>query len=138
MRRYNNTHKNGQRGAAMVEFSLAFLAFFFFLYGVMEFSRIVASYNILAGATREGSRYASVHGSSSGSAVSSSDIQTQVRNWAVGLDSSSLSVNATWASGNAPGDTVLVKSSYTLTPFTGLLVGNTITLQSSSKMVISQ
>src|SRR5690242_2257683 len=110
--------KHTQRGAAALEFGLAFLVFFFVMYAIMEFGRIVASYNILAGATREASRYASVHGSASGSAASSSDIETMVRKWAVGLTSSSVSVTTTWSASKAPGSTVLVKATYTATPFT--------------------
>jgi Flp pilus assembly protein TadG len=130
--------KHSQRGAVALEFGLAFLFFFALLYGVMEFGRIVASYNILSGAAREGARYAIVHGSASGSAASSSDIQTIVRNWSIGLDTSAVTVNTSWNPGNGPGGQVTVTASYTVTPFTGLLIGNGITLQSTSAMVISQ
>ena len=130
--------KNRERGNAGVEFALSFLVFFSAIYGIMEFGRVVASYNILAGATREGTRYAAVHGSSSGSAASSSDIQTFVRNWAIGLNTSSVAVSTTWSPGNSPGSTVQVQSTYTLTPFTGLILTNNLTIKSTSQMVISQ
>src|SRR5438876_778045 len=111
-----------QRGAVSLESGLAFLAFIFVVYGVMEFGRMVASYNILAGATREGARYATVHGSSSGSAATSTDIQTKVRSWALGLDSSSVLVTTTWTPGNGPGSVVKVQASYAILPFTGLIM----------------
>ena len=130
--------KHRQRGSALLEFALAFLVFFFVVYGIMEFGRIVASYNIIAGAAREGVRYAVVHGSASGSAASASDIQTVVRNWAIGLDTNSVVVATTWTPGNAPGSQVKVKASYTVTPFTSLILHNGITVQSSSQMTISQ
>jgi Flp pilus assembly protein TadG len=130
--------KHRQRGAAMLEFGLAFLVFMSALYGIMEFGRIVASYNILSGAAREGVRYASVHGSASGSAATTSDIQGVVRSWAIGLDSSSVTVDTSWNPGNGPGGKVKVKASYTITPFTGLILKNGITVQSSSQMSISQ
>jgi Flp pilus assembly protein TadG len=130
--------EKSQRGAAALEFGLAFLLFFSVVYGIMEFGRLVASYNILAGATREAARYATVHGSASDSPATSTDIQNIVRRWAVGLDSSSLSVTTTWSPANNPGNNVLVHASYTATPFTGLILKNGVTLQSSSKMVISQ
>jgi Flp pilus assembly protein TadG len=130
--------KHSQRGASLLEFGLAFLIFFSALYGIMEFGRIVASYNILSGAAREGVRYASVHGSASGAAATASDVQTVVRNWAIGLDTSAVAVDTTWNPGNGPGSKVKVKASYTLTPFTGLILTNGITLQSSSQMSISQ
>ncbi len=131
-------HKHHERGVYLLEFGLSFLVLLSVLYGVMEFGRAVASYNVLAGASREGVRYASVHGSSSGSAASATDIQTIVRNWAIGLDSSSVVVSTTWTPGNGPGSKVKVTASYTLTPFTRLILQNGITLQSSSQMVISQ
>jgi Flp pilus assembly protein TadG len=130
--------KTRQRGAVIVEFGLAFLVFIFVLYGIMEFGRIVASYNILSGAAREGSRYASVHGSASGSVASASDIQNVVRGWAIGLDTSSVTVTTTWTSGNIPGSQVNVKASYAVTPFTSLILKNAITVKSSSQMAISQ
>ena len=130
--------KHRQRGAAMLEFALAFLIFFSVVYGVMEFGRLVFSYNILAGAAREGVRYAAVHGSSSGSTATESDIQTYVRNWAIGLETSSVAVTTTWDPGNAPGGKVKVKASYTVNPFTTLILKNGITVQSSAQMSISQ
>jgi Flp pilus assembly protein TadG len=130
--------KRRQRGAVSLEFGLAFLAFLFVVYGIMEFGRMVASYNILAGATKEGARYAMVHGSSSGSAVTASDIQTRVRKWALGLDISSVNVTATWTPSNAPGGVVKVQSSYAITPFSGLIMSSGFTMKSSAQMVISQ
>jgi Flp pilus assembly protein TadG len=94
--------KHGERGAALLEFGLAFLIFLSVLYGIMEFGRIVASYNIISGAAREGARYAMVHGSASGSVATASDIQDVVRKWAIGLDTSSVVVTTTWTPGNAP------------------------------------
>ena len=130
--------KHRQRGAAILEFGLAFLAFFVVLYGIMEFGRIVASYNILSGAAREGARYAIVHGSASGSVATASDIQDIVRRWAIGMDTSTVAVTTTWSPGNAPGGLVKVTASYNITPFTALLVKSGITVQSSSQMAISQ
>ena len=130
--------RQNQRGAVVLEFGLAFLAFFSVLYGVMEFGRIVASYNILSGATREGARYATVHGSASGSVASASDIQTIVRNWAIGMNTSAVAVTTTWTPGNGPGGKVRVSASYAIAPFTALILKNDITVQSSSEMSISQ
>jgi len=130
--------KHRRRGATTLEFGLAFMVFFVVMYGIMEFGRVVASYNILSGATREGVRYATVHGSASGSAATATDVQNMVRGWAIGLDANSVVVTTTWTPGNAPGSQVKVKASYTVQPFTGLILHNGITVQSSSQMVISQ
>jgi Flp pilus assembly protein TadG len=133
----NIHNKPSRRGAMTLEFTLSFLLFFTVVYGIMEFGRIVASYNILAGAAREGARYAIVHGSASGSAATASDIQTVVRHWAIGLDQSSVNVTTTWTPGNTPGSVVRVQAQYNVTPFTSLIT-QSITLQSNSQLVISQ
>jgi Flp pilus assembly protein TadG len=128
----------GQRGNSTLEIGLACLVFFGFVLAIMEFGRIVASYNILAGATREATRYATVHGSASGSPATSSDLQNVVRRWAIGLDTNSIAVTTTWTPGNGPGGVVHIQSRYTVTPFTGFILRNPLTMQSSAQMVISQ
>lgn len=125
-----------QRGAYLVEYSLVILVFFFVLFGIMEFGRIVTAYNILSGATREGTRYAIVHGSRSGVAATASDVQDQVRRWCIGLDASAVTVTTAWPSGNSPGAPVSVTTSYGITPLVGFI--SPFTVGSRSQMVISQ
>jgi Flp pilus assembly protein TadG len=132
-----NTRRN-QRGQAFVESALVYLLFFFVLFAIIDFGRIIASYNILAGATREASRYAMVHGAQSGTLATSADLQTQVRNWSIGLDASNVTVTGTWTPATGPaGGTVLVQSQYPVTPLVGLF-GGTMTLRSSAQIVISR
>lgn len=130
--------KRRQRGASILEFGLAFLAFFSVLYGIMEFGRIVSSHNILSGAVREGARYAVVRGSASGAPATATDIQNIVRSWAVGLTSNDVIVTTTWSPGNGPGSAVRVSASYAVAPFTGLILGSPVTVRSTSQMTISQ
>ena len=125
-----------ERGAYFVEYSLVFLVFVFVLFGILEFGRVVAAYNIMAGATREGTRYAIVHGSRSGAPATSTDIQDKVRGWCIGLDSSAVSVTTAWPTGNGPGQPVNVTTRYTFVPLVGFLTG--FTVGSSSQMIISQ
>jgi len=127
-----------RRGAAAVEFGLAFIVFFIVVLAIMEFGWMVSSYNILAGATREATRYATVHGGASGTPASSSDIQNVVRRWAIGLDNSAVQATTTWSPGNGPGSRVRVQASYSALPLTGLIIHGGITLRSSSEMIISQ
>ena len=127
-----------QKGAAMVELSLCFMLIFSLIYGIFEFSRVVYSYTVLAGATREASRYAVVHGSQSGSPATNSDIRAQVERWGIGLDTSALTVDTTWPTGNGRGATVSIVTSYTVNPITTLIMPSPITLRSRSEMVISQ
>ena len=126
----------GERGSYLVEYSLAFLTFMLVLFGIMEFGRAVAAYNVIAGATREGTRYAIVHGSRSDTPATSSDIQNKVRSWCIGIDPGGVTVTTTWPSGNNPGQPVNVATRYTFVPVVGFL--SSFTMGSSSQMVISQ
>jgi Flp pilus assembly protein TadG len=127
---------NNEKGAAFLEFALCFLVFLGAIYGVMEFSRIVYSYTVLAGATREATRYAIVHGSRSGAPATEADIETQVRRWAIGLNPAALNVSTTWTAGSP--QRVRVQTSYNIAPFTRLIIPGSLTLGSRSEMVISQ
>jgi len=49
-----------QRGAAMVEFAMIALVFFMILFGIIEFGRLLFTYNTLVEATRRGARVAAV------------------------------------------------------------------------------
>ena len=51
------------RGQAMVEFALIAPLFFFLLFAIIEGGRFVFYYEMLSSATREGARYAIIHGS---------------------------------------------------------------------------
>ena len=49
-----------QRGATIVEFSLVLIIFLTFLLGVLDFSRLLYTWNVTNEATRAGARYAVV------------------------------------------------------------------------------
>ena len=51
-----------ERGQALVETSLALIVLFIMIFGAIDAGRAVWNYNTLAQATREGTRYAIVHG----------------------------------------------------------------------------
>jgi Flp pilus assembly protein TadG len=129
-----------ERGQSLVEFSLASMIFFAMVFGLIDVSRAVWNYNTLAQATREGTRYAIVHGSLSDDPATSGDQQDivdQVEQFAGGLNLSQLSVTATWPDGsNEPGERVTVESSYTYNPLFDLLDFVSIGMSSSSTMDI--
>ena len=127
-----------EKGAAMMEFAFAFLLFIGLIVALMEFARTVYAYNVLAGAAREASRYAAVHGSKSGSPATEDDVRNRVRQWAIGLDAASVVVNTTWLPSNSPGSRVRVEVSYSVSPVSGLVIQNPITVGSRSEMMISQ
>lgn len=56
------TKKHNQRGATLVEFSIAATVFLTVMFAAMEFGRALWTHNALADAARRGARYAVVHG----------------------------------------------------------------------------
>ncbi len=131
--------KKGERGNYMIEFGLSFVLFFSMILGIQDVSRGIYAYNFLAGAAKEGTRYAMVHGNSSGSKASSTDVQNAVQKWMIGLvNPGSSTVTTTWnpVSEN-PGSIVTVNVQYTFTPISNFLVGNW-TLQSTSQTMVLQ
>src|SRR6267142_6038682 len=54
-------NKNRQRGATLVEFSIAATVFLMTMFAVLEFGRVVWTHNALTDAARRGARYAAVH-----------------------------------------------------------------------------
>ena len=53
--------KNKERGATLVEFSIAATVFLTAMFGVIEFGRALWTHNALTDAARKGARYAVVH-----------------------------------------------------------------------------
>ena len=121
-----------------MEVSLSLLLVLTIVIAIMEFGRIVYSYSILAGATKEAARYAIVHGSRSSSPATEADIRAQVNRFAIGLETSSITVQTTWVPANTPGSRVQIQTSYNIAPMTGVILGSPLTLGSRSEMVISQ
>ena len=54
--------RRGERGAALVEFSIAALVFLTSIFAVIEFGRLLWTHNALTDAARRGARYAVTHG----------------------------------------------------------------------------
>jgi Flp pilus assembly protein TadG len=130
--------RQGERGNYMIEFGLSIVLFFGIVLGILDVSRGIYAYNFLAGAAKEGSRYAMIHGSSSGSKASSTDIQNVVQKWLIGMADSSATVTTTWSPATEnPGSQVTVKVQYTFTPMSNFLVGSW-NLQSTSQTTVIQ
>ncbi len=125
----------GQRGSAIVEFTLVSLMFFSLVFGLVEFGRALFAYSTVSSATREGVRYASVHGSESEHPATADVVSTYIRSKAVGLQN--VVVDVSWLPNNAPGSTVRVQVRYTFTSLLPRLLSfKTIPMSSTSFMVI--
>jgi Flp pilus assembly protein TadG len=138
MKHASHRRQKAEKGSTVIETALCLLLFLTVIFAIIEFGLFLYSYNVLAAATREASRYAMVHGSRSGSVATASDVRAQVIRWGIGLNPAALVVNTTWTPGNTPGSRVRVESSYTLNPITALIVNTPIRIRSRSEMVISQ
>jgi hypothetical protein len=147
----------------MVEFALIAPLFFFLLFAIIEGGRFVFHYEMLSSATREGARYAIIHGSNAADGCPSGpmpggeascdlpgdNVKEAVRNAALGLASSGdfTSLDVFWCSANAAkpcpgteltnarGNPVTVRAVYVYKPVMPLLPA--ISIASESTLVIN-
>ena len=120
------------RGQSLVEFSLVAPILILMFFGIIEFGRFILAYQELNNATREGARYAIVHGSASdcpsgpmpGGATSPSScadlsgaaVKQRVVDSAVSLTLTAAQVTVTWPDmDNAREHDVTVEANYTFT-----------------------
>jgi Flp pilus assembly protein TadG len=134
-----------EEGATLVEFGICSSVLFMTVFGILGLSFALYSYNFVAEAARDASRYAMVRGSScigfSDCNINSAKLQTYVQNLSYpGINPVNLTVTASWPSGNAPGDTVSVTVGYQFPlniPFWPK-TGSILQMASTSEMTISQ
>jgi len=139
-----------ERGQALVEFSLSVIVLILIVFGMIDAGRAVWNYNTLSNASREGARYAIVHGGNSsdpsgpGSPYYSppntdQKVTETVETFGASLNPSRLTVTADWTDGsNDPGDSITVTSQYTYEPMFNLFGMISFDMQASSTMTISQ
>jgi Flp pilus assembly protein TadG len=152
----------GEIGSIIVEVALASIVLLCMLFGIMEISLALYSYDYISDAAREGSRYAMVRGSTSctntpnltNCQVTAAQIQTYVQNLGYpGINSANTTVATTWLSAsatqpttwtacanvcNAPGNQVQVNVVYAFPLTIPFVSARTLSLTSTSRMVISQ
>ncbi|NBO91423.1 MAG: pilus assembly protein [Planctomycetia bacterium] len=78
--------KNKRGGASVVEFALVAPIFFLLLFGIIEYCRLMFTWQLLNNAAREGARYAVV----STATLTTANIQTYVNNYLAGQGASQL------------------------------------------------
>ena len=78
--RMTGAKRDGERGAALVEFAICATIFLVVVFGVLEFGRMLWVHNALADATRRAARYAVTRGKSN---EPSSETQQAIKNVAV-------------------------------------------------------
>lgn len=130
----------------MVEFALASTILFSLVFGVISICLALYTYNAIAEAAREATRYAIVRGSKCKSFATAcpairTDVQTYVQSLHFpGITPASLSVPASccWPTNNNPGSTVKVTVQYTFPLTIPFVPSQTLSMSSTSQMVISQ
>jgi Flp pilus assembly protein TadG len=130
-----------ERGQTLVEFSIVAVIFFVIVLGMIDIGRAVWNYNTLAQATREGTRFAIVHGAESDGPLGPGDeatISDHVVKHSSGMDTSALDIDVEWLDGdNGVGNRVRVTSEYTYTPVMQFLNIFSFSMKSSSTMTIT-
>ena len=145
-----------ERGQAMVEFALVAPIFFLLLFAIIEGGRFIFYYETLNNATREGARYAIVHGSNSKCPAGPSGpmppgipapachdlpgakVIQRVKDSGFGVLGTGITVTPTWgATGNGRNSPVKVAATYTYRTLVPLLPLPAITISAESTLVIN-
>ena len=132
------------RGATLVEFALVAPIFFLVLFSIVEAARFVFYYEVLNNATRDGARYAIVHGENSFDPTgppndpSGADVIARVKQSAIGVLGSAISVTPTWSPAtNERGTTVTVRASYTYSTILPIVPLPPVTVEAESSLVLN-
>ena len=148
MRRQRGARRD-EGGQALAEFAMISVVFFMLIFGMIDVGRAVWHYNTLAQATREGTRYAIVHGADSadpsgpGSSYytppnNDTQVSQVVENHGSSLNPELLEVEATWIdNSNDPGSRVTVSAQYTFVPIFDMFGLLAFDMSSSSTMQIT-
>jgi Flp pilus assembly protein TadG len=116
MTRISQLRANRQKGSATVEYGLVLGIFIMVIWGIIQFSLILFGYNNATYASRVAVRYAVVHGSTSTTPCSATDIQNMITPLLWGAPSGGYTVTPTWTPNNSPGSTISIKVSISYTP----------------------
>jgi hypothetical protein len=150
------------RGQALAEFALVVVPFLMLLFGIIEAGRFIYYYETLNNATREGARYAIVHGentigrstgpdtgtSSESDDPTGEDVEARVREAALGMVGSDVTVERCWwystcdfathGDGNyLRGATITVHATYTYSLIVPLVPLPNITVEAESTLVVN-
>ena len=137
-RRRSYAIRGWSRGQAVMETAISAVVFLTLLLGIIDFSYGLYTYDLVSYAAKIGSRWAIVHGASSSSPATASDVQNYIASQIAGLDPSKLQVTTSWSPNNNPGSTVSVQVSYNFSFADPLVPARTLTLNASSNGIVAQ
>jgi Flp pilus assembly protein TadG len=125
------------RGQGLVEFALALPVFLLLTLGVIELGWLVYTNHTLANATREGARYAMVHGEMSGDVATIDSVHQVIEQRAGGLNGTVETTGVEFVPNAEPGSDVTVSTSYEYQPIVGFILGtNPLTLTNQSTVIV--
>ena len=127
-----------RRGSTLVESAVVAAVFLLLLAGIMELSRLGFAYNAVSFAAQRAARYAAVRGTGSGHAASAADIQAAAMAYTAALDNTKVTVTTLWTPDNHPGSTVQVNVAYSFATVLVPLSASALTLQTTSRHIITQ
>lgn len=138
-------------GSMAVEFALGAMALIFTTFGVMDVSNMMRIQDTLETVSKDGSRYAAIHGSSAPIPQTDSEIEAYARKISPALDPAVLTVTVKWNStypsdypdttlagqpNKTPGNTVTVTATYPYEHFLASLLPP-MTLKGESTYIIT-
>lgn len=130
---------DSQAGTSMAEFSLILIPCLTIFFAVMNFALALYCYGFVSYSAHQAARYAMVHGATAVKVATTTDVQNYVKGLITGaIDTSRLTVNASWSPNNQPGSTVTVTVGYTYKPLSNLVSSTNLSFSQTSAMVISQ
>jgi len=152
-RRHRGSCAQGPRGQAVTEFALVAPLFFLLVFAIIEGGRFILYYETLSNATREGARYAIVHGSNSYCPSgpmppgenppacydpTGANVVQRVEDTAFGLLGTGVVVTPTWGPlGNGREADVNVAATYTYRTIAPFIPLPPITITAESTLVIN-
>ncbi len=130
--------KTRSRGQNMVEFALVMPIFFLLVFGTIELGFLVYTNHTLSNATREGARFAMVHGERSGEMATVASVEEVVRDRSSALNSQITVERVEFDPPAAePGSRVTVETSYDYQPIIAMITGvDPIRLENESTVIV--
>jgi hypothetical protein len=144
--------RRGRRGQALAEFALVAPVFFLLLFAIIEAGRFMFYYETLNNATREGARYAIVHGMNSFDCTgppekpdvslcdpSGEDVKQRVRDAAIGIPGPAITISPVWhdPENNGRGSTITVTASFTYSSLVPIVPLPAIAVTAESSLVVN-
>ncbi len=126
----------GRRGNALVESALVLWPCILIVFGLVQFGFVIWSNNTLGYAVDAAVRYASLNGARSSTPATVDSIRQAVKDNAMGLEASTITVNVTWNPSNRPGSTVNIEAVYPVRTLVNVIWTNPVSLRVSSQMLI--